>query len=56
MDDSGVLRVVIAEDNYLVREGLRRLLEDSGEIDVIACTATLSSCLMPCVDSLPTPC
>lgn len=38
MDDSGVLRVVIAEDNYLVREGLRRLLEDSGEIDVIACT------------------
>ena len=24
------LRAVIAEDNYLVREGLRRLLEDSG--------------------------
>ncbi|HJV98145.1 MAG TPA: response regulator transcription factor [Arthrobacter sp.] len=37
LDDSGVLRVVIAEDNYLVREGLRRLLEDSGEIDVVAC-------------------
>ena len=36
LDDSGVLRVVIAEDNYLVREGLRRLLEDSGEIDVVA--------------------
>ncbi|MFD2361859.1 MULTISPECIES: response regulator transcription factor [unclassified Arthrobacter] len=36
MDESGVLRVVIAEDNYLVREGLRRLLEDSGEIDVVA--------------------
>jgi len=36
LDDTGVLRVVIAEDNYLVREGLRRLLEDSGEIDVIA--------------------
>ncbi|WP_235921812.1 response regulator transcription factor [Lentzea tibetensis] len=30
------LRVVIAEDNYLVREGTRRLLEDSGEIDVLA--------------------
>ena len=30
------LRVVIAEDNYLVREGTRRLLEDSGEVDVIA--------------------
>ena len=30
------LRVVLAEDNYLVREGTRRLLEDSGEIDVVA--------------------
>ena len=38
MDDTGVLRVVIAEDNYLVREGLRRLLEDSGEVDVVAST------------------
>jgi len=36
LDDPGLLRVVIAEDNYLVREGLRRLLEDSGEIDVVA--------------------
>lgn len=31
------LRVVIAEDNYLVREGTRRLLEDSGEVLVLAC-------------------
>jgi DNA-binding NarL/FixJ family response regulator len=38
LDDSDALRVVIAEDNYLVREGLRRLLEDSGEIDVVAST------------------
>ena len=38
MDDTGVLRVVIAEDTYLVREGLRRLLEDSGEVDVVAST------------------
>jgi DNA-binding NarL/FixJ family response regulator len=30
------LRVVIAEDNYLVREGTRRLLEDSGQITVLA--------------------
>ena len=30
------LRIVMAEDNYLVREGTRRLLEDSGEIDVVA--------------------
>lgn len=30
------LRVVIAEDQYLVREGTRALLEDSGEIEVLA--------------------
>jgi DNA-binding NarL/FixJ family response regulator len=30
------LRVVVAEDNYLVREGTRRLLESSGEVDVVA--------------------
>ena len=30
------LRVVIAEDNYLLREGTRRLLEDSGEVEVVA--------------------
>src|SRR5207237_58304 len=31
-----LLRVVIAEDNYLLREGTRSLLEDSGEVDVVA--------------------
>jgi DNA-binding NarL/FixJ family response regulator len=30
------LRVVIADDNYLVREGTRRLLEDSGQVAVQA--------------------
>ena len=30
------LRVVIADDHYLVREGTRRLLEASGEVDVVA--------------------
>ncbi len=30
------LRVVIAEDNYLVREGVRRLLAESGCVDVVA--------------------
>src|SRR5438552_6834233 len=33
---SSPLRVVIAEDNYLVREGTRRLLEDSAEVVVVA--------------------
>ena len=39
------LRIVIAEDNYLVREGLRRLLEDSGEVDVLACVGTATELL-----------
>jgi DNA-binding NarL/FixJ family response regulator len=30
------LRIVIADDNYLVREGTRRLLEDSGQVHVQA--------------------
>jgi len=34
---SEMLRAVIAEDNYLVCEGVRRLLEDSGQIEVVAC-------------------
>jgi DNA-binding NarL/FixJ family response regulator len=42
---SDLLRVVIAEDNYLVREGLRRLLEDSGEIAVLACVGTATELL-----------
>ena len=30
------LRIVMADDNYLVREGARRLLEDSGDVVVVA--------------------
>ncbi len=33
---TGRLRVVLAEDNYLVREGTRRLLEESGAVEVLA--------------------
>ena len=39
------LRVVIAEDNYLVREGTRRLIEDSGEVDVVAAVSTAGELL-----------
>jgi DNA-binding NarL/FixJ family response regulator len=39
------LRIVIAEDNYLVREGLRRLLEDSGDVSVLACVGTATELL-----------
>jgi DNA-binding NarL/FixJ family response regulator len=45
LDESEPLRVVIAEDNYLVREGVRRLLEDSGEVDVVACTGNATELL-----------
>ncbi len=34
------LRIVIAEDNYLVREGTRQLLEASGEVEVVAAVGT----------------
>jgi DNA-binding NarL/FixJ family response regulator len=34
------VRVVIAEDNYLIREGTRRLLEDSGEVEVVAAVSS----------------
>ena len=39
------LRIVIAEDNYLVREGLRRLLEDSGQVTVLAWVGTATELL-----------
>jgi DNA-binding NarL/FixJ family response regulator len=42
---SNALRIVIAEDNYLVREGTRRLLEDSGEIQVLAAVGTAEELL-----------
>lgn len=30
-----IVRVVLADDHYLVREGVRRLLDDSGEVEVV---------------------
>ena len=34
------IRVVLAEDNYLVREGMRQLLAAEADIDVVADGAT----------------
>ena len=31
-----MIRIVIADDHYLVREGTRRVLESSGEVKVVA--------------------
>lgn len=42
---SDALLVVLAEDNYLVREGMRRLLEDSGEVRVVAAVGTAEELL-----------
>jgi DNA-binding NarL/FixJ family response regulator len=39
------LRVVLAEDHYLVREGTRRLLETHPDVDVIAATGDLDALL-----------
>jgi len=39
------IRVVLAEDNYLVREGLRRLLENQPELEVAAVCDDLDSLL-----------
>jgi DNA-binding NarL/FixJ family response regulator len=45
------LRLVIAEDNYLVREGTRRLLEDSGQVEVLASVSNAEE-LLQAVDGL----
>ncbi len=39
------LRAVIAEDNYLLREGMRRLLEESLEVEVVAAVGTAEELL-----------
>ena len=39
------MRVVIADDHYLVREGVRRLLEDSGDVEVVAAVGTADDLL-----------
>ena len=48
---SNPIRAVIAEDHYLVREGLRQLLESSGTVDVVASVGDGPS-LLDAVDRL----
>src|SRR5207247_10546172 len=43
------IRVVFAEDNYLVREGIRRLLERESDIELAAACEDLPS-LLPAID------
>jgi DNA-binding NarL/FixJ family response regulator len=44
------IRIVLAEDDYLVREGVRRLLETRPELEVVAACADLDS-LLAAVDA-----
>jgi len=44
-------RVVLAEDNFLVREGVRQMLAGSGSIDVVGCCGDLDEALMA-IDTL----
>jgi len=39
------IRVVLGEDHYLLREGIRRLLESHGEVEVVATCGDLESLL-----------
>src|SRR5438105_14170203 len=45
------IRIIVAEDNYLVREGIRRLLEESREVE-IAATVTSAPELLDAVQRL----
>lgn len=45
MSPADPLRVIIAEDSYLVREGVRQLLESTGQVDVVASVGDASGLL-----------
>ena len=45
------LRIVTADDSYLVREGARRILEDSGDVVVLAAVGSASELLQGAVRS-----
>jgi DNA-binding NarL/FixJ family response regulator len=47
------IRLVLADDHYLVREGVRRLLETEPEIEVVAACGDLDSLLAAVEDSNP---
>lgn len=51
MSEQQPITVVLGEDNYLVREGLERLLSAEGSVAVLACQGDLKS-LMATVDEL----
>jgi DNA-binding NarL/FixJ family response regulator len=48
-----VIRVVLADDHYLVREGVRRLLEGEPDVEVVAVCEDLDSLLAAVRDERP---
>jgi DNA-binding NarL/FixJ family response regulator len=48
-----MLRIVVAEDNYLVREGVRRLLDDGDDVQVVADAASAPELLQRVRDHRP---
>ncbi|MBC8441163.1 MAG: response regulator transcription factor [Deltaproteobacteria bacterium] len=48
-----MIKVLLADDHYIVREGLRRVLEDSNEIEVIAEAADGETALDEAINKKP---
>jgi len=53
MDEPSRLRVVLAEDSYLIREGLRLLLTDIPELDLVATAESLPELLDAVAEHAP---
>src|SRR5690606_11975203 len=56
MGESSGLRVVLAEDSYLIREGLRRLLAEIPEIELVASVGSLGPPRLPAQGARRRPC
>jgi two-component system, NarL family, response regulator NreC len=50
---SGTIRVLIADDHAVVREGLRRILETAGDIDVVGEAATGQQAVFVAIETGP---
>ena len=53
MYDAPVLRIVFAEDNYLVREGTIALLGETGEVEIVATAGSKDELLAAVEEHLP---
>jgi DNA-binding NarL/FixJ family response regulator len=51
--DAAVLRIVFAEDNYLVREGTAALLHEAEDVEVVGTAASYDELLAAVIDQTP---